>query len=153
MPVPLATVDQVAARVGEPIVDDDDVMLAEACLSEASDLVRFYGSNLWPDPMMAPSVAVAITVAAAARAYQNPAGFEQERADMANFRRADGWNVGCELTASEIMILRTIGGGGGIVSAPLTNPEQIVPRSNGYGVDRGYRPVDWGGNKPFPWGP
>lgn len=155
MPATLATVDQVAARVGELIEDDNDVLLAEACLEEASALVRFYGSSQWPDPLTAHPMAVAITIAAAARAYQNPAGFVLERADMAQLRRAANFTVGTELTVSEITILGTIGGGGGIVSVPLHNPEQIIPRSawpRPYGWNRGYAPVDWGDNKPFPLG-
>jgi hypothetical protein len=154
MPETLATVDQVAARVGELITDSGDVLLAEACLEEASALVRFYGSTQWPDPTTAHPMAVTITIAAAARAYQNPGGFQTERADMVQLRRAAEFSVGAELTASEIAVLRAIGGGGGIVSAPLSNPEQIVPRSawHGWYGNRGYTPVDYGDNKPFPWG-
>lgn len=152
MPAPLATVEQVAARVGEDISDDASVALAEACLEEASAWVRHYGGHDWPDPLTAPAVAVAITIAAAHRAYQNPAGFDTERADMASFKRGERYQVGAELTASEILILTTLAGGGGIVSAPLSNPEQIVPRSHGRRYDRGYVPMDWGQNKPFPWG-
>ena len=148
----LASVDQVAARVGELIEDDVDVMLAEACLDEASALVRFYGSQAWLTPEVTPEAAVAIVVAAAARGYQNPAGYDTERADMASFRRGEQYKVGCELTVTEIAMLRDLAGGSGIISAPLSNPEQIVPRSHRGHYDRGYRVFDFG-DKPFPWGP
>lgn len=149
----LGTVDQVAARVGEAITDEDDTLLAEACLDEASALVRFYAQQAWPDPLLAPPVAVAIAIAAAARAYQNPSGLNQERADMVSVKRDDKFAMGCELTPSEILVLKQFGGGAGIYSAQLSSPDQIVPVSQPYPNQRGYCPVDWGSNKPFPLGP
>ena len=146
------SVDQVAARVGEPITDEPDVLLAEACLDEASALVRFYAQQAWLAPALAPAVAVAISIAAAARAYQNPSGLDTERADMFSIKRDDKFSMGCELTASEIAVLKQFSGGSGLFSAALSNPDQIKPASGGVCTDRGYAPVDWGGNKPFPLG-
>lgn len=150
----LATVAQLAARVGEPISEPLDVALAESVLGEASENVRFYGRQSWPLASDAPPMAIAITVAAASRGYQNPAGFDMERGDMVTFNRGKNYTAGCELTAGEIAQLKTLGGGGGIRSVPLYNPNTPVPRSRDNGpCDRGYVPVNGGiTNKPFPLG-
>ena len=148
----LATVDQVAARLGEPIEEPDEIELAEACLEEASNLVRFYAQQpLWTAGT-APAVAVTITVAAAARAVLNPAGFDSERGDMVTFNRADAYSAGVELTPKEVSIIKAIGRSGNVRSVGLANCDRPIPRSRPFVADRGYAPVDWGGNKPFPLG-
>lgn len=148
----LATVLQVAARIGEPITEPEDVQLAEACLNEASDLVRFYAQQpLWT-AANAPAVAVTIAVAAAARAVLNPAGMDMERGDMVTFNRGKDYSSGAALTPSEISIVKALGRQGNVRSVGLTNSDRPVPRSRTMAEDRGYCPVDWGGNKPFPLG-
>lgn len=148
----LATVDQVAARLGEAIEEPDDIELAEACLEEASNLVRFYAQQpLWT-ASTAPAVAVTITVAAAARAVLNPAGFDSERGDMVTFNRGKDYTSGAALTPSEISIIKALGRSGNVRSVGLTSTARPVPRSRTMAEDRGYCPVDWGGNKPFPLG-
>lgn len=150
----LATVAQLSARVGEPIIEPEDVALAESVLGEASENVRFHGRQSWPYASDAPAMAIAITVAAASRGYQNPAGFDMERGDMVTFNRGKNYVAGCELTAGEIAALRTLGGRGGLRSVPLSNPNILVTRSDHHGCDdRGYVPVNRGyDNKPFPLG-
>lgn len=148
----LATVEQVAARLGEPIEEPDDIELAEACLDEASNLVRFYAQQpLWT-ASTAPAVAVTITVAAAARAVLNPSGFDSERGDMVTFNRGKDYTSGAALTPTEITIIKALGRAGNVRSVGLTNSDKPVPRSRTMAEDRGYCPVDWGGNKPFPLG-
>jgi hypothetical protein len=148
----LATVDQVAARLGEPIEEPDEIELAEACLEEASNLVRFYAQQpLWTAGT-APAVAVTITVAAAARAVLNPAGFDSERGDMVTFNRGKDYTSGAALTPSEITIIKALGRAGNVRSVGLHSSDRPVPRSRTMAEDRGYCPVDWGGNKPFPLG-
>jgi hypothetical protein len=148
----LATVEQVAARLGEPIEEPDDIELAEACLEEASNLVRFYAQQpLWT-ASTAPAVAVTITVAAAARGVLNPSGFDSERGDMVTFNRGKDYASGASLTASEITIIKALGRTGNVRSVGLTSNDRPVPRSRTMAEDRGYCPVDWGGNKPFPLG-
>ncbi len=148
----LATVDQVAARLGEPIEEPDDIELAEACLEEASNLVRFYAQQpLWTAGA-APAVAVTITVAAAARGFLNPSGFDMERGDMVTFNRNKDYVSGAALTAQEITIIKALGRTGNVRSVGLTSDARPVPRSRTMAEDRGYCPVDWGGNKPFPLG-
>lgn len=150
----LATVAQLAARVGEPITEPADIALAESVLGEASENVRFHGRTPWPYASDAPAMAIAITVAAASRGYQNPAGFDMERGDMVTFNRGKNYTVGCELTVGEINQLRTLAGGGGLRSVPLSNPTLPVPRSRSdEPCDRGYAPLNGGiTNKPFPLG-
>lgn len=148
----LATVDHVAARIGEAIEEPDDIELAEAVLEEASNLVRFYAQQpLWTQST-APAVAVTIAVAAAARAYLNPSGMDMERGDMVTFNRSKEYVAGAALTASEISIVKALGRQGNVRSVGLTNSDKPIPRSRTMAEDRGYCPVDWGGNKPFPLG-
>ncbi len=148
----LATVDQVAARIGEAIEEPEDIELAEACLEEASNLVRFYAQQpLWT-AATAPAVAVTIAVAAAARAVLNPAGMDSERGDMVTFNRGKDYTSGAALTPSEITIIKALGRQGNVRSVGLTNSDKPIPRSRTMAEDRGYCPVNFGGNKPFPLG-
>jgi hypothetical protein len=149
----LATVDQVAARIGEPITDPDDVDLAMACLAEASEQIRHYAQQPYWTAETAPPVAVTIAVAAAARGVLNPSGFDMERGDMVTFNRSKEYVSGANLTPQEITIIRALGRTGNVRSVGLTSTTRPAPRSRASDCeDRGYAPVDWGGNKPFPLG-
>lgn len=148
----LASVAMVAARIGEPIETVDDVKLAESALEYASNLIRFYADQPGWTAQTAPAVAVSICVEAAHRGYLNPSGFDMERGDMVTFNRADAYVAGVELTRSEISIIRALGRAGNVRSVGLTNSDKPIPRSRPFAEDRGYAPVDWGGNKPFPLG-
>ena len=148
----LATVLQVAARIGEPITAPEDVQLAESVLDEASEQIRFYAQQPYWTAEYAPKVAVTIAVAAAARGYLNPSGFDMERGDMVTFNRTKDYVSGAALTAQEITIIKALGRTGNVRSVGLTNSDRPVPRSRTMAEDRGYCPVDWGGNKPFPLG-
>jgi hypothetical protein len=148
----LATVGQVAARIGEPISSAEDVQLAASVLNEASEQVRFYAQQPYWTSETAPPVAVAITVAAAARGFLNPSGFDVERGDMVQFNRNKDYVSGAALTAQEITIIKALGRTGNVRSVSLHNCDRPVPRSRTMAEDRGYAPVDWGGNKPFPLG-
>ena len=148
----LAIVGQVAARIGEPITSVEDVQLAQSVLSEASEQVRFYAQQAFWTAETAPPVAVAITVAAAARGFLNPSGFDMERGDMVTFNRNKDYVSGAALTSQEITIIKALGRTGNVRSVGLTNSDRPVPRSRTMAEDRGYCPVDWGNNKPFPLG-
>jgi hypothetical protein len=145
---PLATVERLAARVGEAIETPEEIALAEEVLAEASALVRHYG-RAWPDPSTTPAVATAITVAAAARGYLNPAFFSMERSDMATFNRSDENAAGCALTRAEIAALKEYNLNGGITSIGFTNPDRPAPRSGRF-VETNWTPVNDGGDKLFP---
>lgn len=149
---PLATVERLAARVGEPIESPEEIALANEVLAEASALVRHYG-RAWPDPDTAPAVATSITVAAAARGYLNPSGFQMERSDMATFNRLEEYASGCSLTRAEIAALKEYNFSGGIVSVGLSNPDRPAPMSGRRAMDLGWIQVNDGiGDKSFPWG-
>lgn len=148
----LATVLQVAARIGEPITAPEDVQLAESVLNEASEQIRFYAQQPYWTAETAPKVAVTIAVAAAARGFLNPSGFDMERGDMVTFNRTKDYVSGAALTAQEITIIKGLGRTGNVRSVGLSNSDRPVPRSRTMAEDRGYCPVDWGGNKPFPLG-
>lgn len=148
----LATVGQVAARIGEPISSPEDVQLAASVLNEASEQIRFFAQQPYWTAETAPPVAVAIAVAAAARGFLNPSGFDSERGDMVTFNRTKEYVSGAALTAQEITIIKALGRTGNVRSVSLHNCDRPIPRSRTMAEDRGYAPVDWGGNKPFPLG-
>lgn len=148
----LASVAMVAARIGEPIETVDDVKLAEAVLDEASEQIRFYAQQPGWNAQTAPPVAVTIAVAAAARGFLNPSGYDMERGDMVTFNRSKEYVSGANLTPSEITIIKALGRTGNVRSVGLANSDKPIPRSRPFECDRGYAPVDWGGNKPFPLG-
>lgn len=126
----LATVAQVAARIGEPISTAEDVQLAASVLTEASEQVRFYAQQPYWTAENAPPVAVAIVVAAAARGFLNPSGFDMERGDMVTFNRNKDYVSGAALTAQEITIIKALGRQGNVRSVSLHNCDRPVPRSH-----------------------
>lgn len=130
----LATVDRVAAKIGEPIETPEEIASANEMLESASDWVRFYaGQDTWTAET-APGIAITIAIAAAARGYLNPAGYDEERADASTFKRGDegGWSIGAKPTPDEIAALRTFNTNsrGRITSVPMTNPERFRARSD-----------------------
>lgn len=148
----LGTVAQVAARIGEPIEGVDDVKLAESVLDEASEQIRFYAQQPNWTAATAPAVALTICVSAAARGFLNPSGYDMERGDMVTFNRDKKYVSGADLTPTEISIIKALGRKGNIRSIGLSNSDSPIARSHTHTYDRGYAPVDWGGNKPFPLG-
>lgn len=148
----LGTVSQIAARIGEPITAAEDVQLALAVLDEASEQIRHYAQQPYWTAETAPPVAVTIAVAAAARGFLNPSGFDMERGDMVTFNRNKDYVSGANLMPQEITIIKALGRTGNVRSVGLHSCDRPVPRSRTMAEDRGYAPVDWGGNKPFPLG-
>lgn len=148
----LGTVAQIAARIGEPITSPEDIQLAVAVLNEASEQIRHYAQQPYWTAETAPPVAVTITVAAAARGFLNPSGYDMERGDMVTFNRNKDYVSGANLTPQEITIIKALGRTGNVRSVGLASTARPVPRSTTCAEDRGYAPVDWGGNKPFPLG-
>ena len=148
---PLATVARLSARVGEAIESVEELALAGEVLAEASALVRHYGRP-WPFPATAPAVATSITVAAAARGYLNPAGYQMERGDMATFNRVEEYASGCALTRAEIAALKEYNVNSGIVSIGLVNNDRPMSTRGAAFGDPGWRVMNDGNEKPFPWG-
>ena len=127
---PLATVEDVADRIGEEITERTDVRMAQSFLRLVSAQVRACGAE-WSDPILAPEVAIAITIEAAARGYLNPEGFDLERGDEITFQRDKVFAVGSTLTDSETKILRTVAGKHGIWSVPMVRDVTVFPSHEG----------------------
>ncbi|WP_029090108.1 hypothetical protein [Brevibacterium album] len=126
---PLATVDQVAARCGEPIELADEIALAESMIEAASAQVRHYG-RLWPVASKAPAIARTIATSAAARGYMNPSGYTDERSDSVSLKRADMYAADVQLTPNEIRMLREASGAGSVQSIRIElGAERFIPRS------------------------
>lgn len=127
---PLSTVEEVAAKAGETIVDPQDKALAEAMIEAASAQVRLYG-QAWPEAASAPHIARVITTAAAARGWLNPSGFSMERSDSVTIQRADMYAADVELTPNERAMLRQASAGVSSISTiPITlGRERFIPRS------------------------
>lgn len=105
--LPLATVGDLAAWVGQPILDAD--ARAEAVLSAASAIVRAYAGQTWMvDPAVlgdVPDDVSAVTVQIAARVWMNPSGLESVSIDDATRRWGSGGSAGLRLTETEKAIL------------------------------------------------
>jgi len=114
---PLATVNDIADRVGEDITDRQDVALAGSFLRLVSAHVRHYGAD-WGDPILVPDIAVAITIEAAARGYLNPEGWNTERGDELTLTRDNLFSRGSTLTPDEITAVRGAAGHSGWSSVP-----------------------------------
>lgn len=95
-----AHINSLAALVGEPIVTDEDVNSARACLAVAWENVKEAGSRAWRVES-APSLAVTIMLSAASRAWMNLGGFIDERADAVTLSRSAEFAAGAELTPQE----------------------------------------------------
>jgi hypothetical protein len=147
---PLGTVAKVAARVGETITTPEEIGLANAMLEEASAQVRFYGLP-WEDPALAPAVAVTITVAAAARGYQNPGGLKMERGDAVTIDVDVDYRKGATLTAGEIQMLKTFNSRGRVSSIPLSNPDRFIATSDYAHRPTGHPEYLYLDAEPRPW--
>jgi hypothetical protein len=108
----LATVADIADAVNEEITDQGDIAMVNSILRVVSAHVRHYGQE-WPDPILAPEIAVAITIQATTRGYLNPEGFKLERGDEITFDRSDIFAAGATLTAAEIKACRQAAGKSG----------------------------------------
>lgn len=131
---PLSSVEEVAAKAGEDITSSQDIALAEAMIEAASAQVRLFG-QAWPSRATSPHIAQVVTTAAAARGYQNPAGYQMERSDSVTIQRADMYAADVELTPHEKAMLRQASNGTATVSSiPITlGQERFIPRSQGRG--------------------
>ena len=127
---PLATVEDIADRIGEEITERGDVRMAASFLRLVSAQVRAHGAA-WPDPIVAPEVAIAITIEAAARGYLNPEGFDLERGDEITFQRDKVFAVGSTLTDVEIKTIRAAAGKTGIWSVQMVRDVTVDPSHAG----------------------
>lgn len=98
--VPLTSVDELERRLGKTIPDGAERDRADALLSDASTLVRHAAGATWVDAegdlTDVPDLAVTITIAAAIRAWFNPAGVTAQQLGAVSVRYADVWLTGKE---------------------------------------------------------
>ena len=120
MAEPLATVQELEVRLGEPLTGEQ-LAMAEAALNDASAVVRAYGLP-WPDPSTAPDIARSITLSAAERRMRNPEGYRSEIEGSYQYHRPAAAPLGVELTKGEIRMLAAAGGLGGVYSVPIASP-------------------------------
>lgn len=93
-------INSLAALVGEPLVVDEDIASARACLAVAWENVKEAGSPAWTLES-APPLAITILLNAASRAWMNLGGFVDERADAVTLSRNPEYAAGAELTPQE----------------------------------------------------
>jgi len=129
MPKSFATVADVSRRVGEPIEASEDIALCESLLEIVSEEIRSAGAD-WPEPFLAPAICRTIAIKAAARGYNNPAGYETERGDMLTLYRGTESANGESLTKDEKIAIARSAGYGGFVSVAVDRPVFPV-----YGVE------------------
>ena len=98
------------ARIGVTNLSGTDKARAEACLSDASDLVTAAAGSGLADPPQ--PLAVTVTLNSARRAYLNPSGALQETVGPYSVRYGDESPNGVYLTSAELQALRTIGSHG-----------------------------------------
>lgn len=137
----LATIEDMEARLGHPIDDEDERTRAQSLLNDASALIRFEANQTWmttdepPALGPVPDFIVALTVRAAMRGWFNPAGIEAAQLGAVSVRYGGAW-----LTAAERQQLALMNRGMGIQQLILTP---------GFGFERdtyGWVPVDNGEN-------
>lgn len=122
---PLASVYDLAAHIGEDIESNEDIALADSMLRAASARVRIEGDDSWED-YNAPDIAIAVTLDAAARGYQNPAGYSLERGDMVTLQRVGQSAIGgTALTDEEKDTIRRAVGAGGVSAINLRRPDKV----------------------------
>lgn len=136
---------KLSARVFEPIETPAELALATECLESAWEWVRIHGALEWDylDPST-PGIARTVALNAAARCYDNPSGYIEERGDSVQFKRGDDFAKGSELTAAEVAALKrsTNTHKASIVSVPLSNPDTYQPRR--LGRERRYQQITVG---------
>ena len=123
---------KLAARIGEAIDTPEDIALAEASLDEAWAWVASYGQETWSSANPStPPIARTVALAAAARCFQNPAGYLKEAGDQASLERGEDFARGAEPTVQEIAALRRAANSSHstITSLRLENNEMYRPRT------------------------
>lgn len=148
---PLATIEEFNALIIGDVKPGEETERANALLTAASSLVRFEAGTDWVDETGTlsgvPDVANTITLAAAVRAWYNPAQVNSQQLGASSVRYGDVW-----LTKSEADRLGLLAGKRGLTSVNLTP---------GFGFERdnyGWAPVaydevhDWSAADWFPIG-
>lgn len=139
----LVSLDDFTLRLGGLAAADEE--RAQACLDDASALIRTEAQTSWVDDDGAlaetiPDAVVAITYAVAIRAFRNPEGVRSEQIGTYSVTYADG-STAVFLTDGERRSIRRAAGVGGLGSVELESPWQPSVTTV---------PVDIGGDE-MPW--
>lgn len=139
----LVSLDDFALRVGGVAAADEE--RAQACLDDASALIRTETQTTWVDDDGAleesiPDAVVTITYAVAIRAFRNPEGVRSESIGDYSVSYADG-STAVFLTEGERRMIRRAAGRGGLGSIELESPWQPSAATV---------PIDIGGDE-MPW--
>lgn len=146
----LASPERLAARLpAEPETDREWGLVGEM-LSDASAQARLYGNTAWTAETVPPGV-VNIVLAAAARGYMNPAGFESEAADSNRLSRGEAYYQGTEFTAQEVSSIKRAAQRNSVSYMQTTRPHRFIARSDSQAPSRHYVAFDY--YSPFPYGP
>jgi hypothetical protein len=152
---PLASVDQLGARLGSDPTGSE-YERAFAVLNDVSALVRSVAGLDWVteddgdiELDDVPDIIVAVTVAVAYRAYQNPTGATQSSVgDVSVSYGREGVTGAIYLTPDERRAVRRAAGASSAGTVELVSP--YYPAASAY-----YVPVEGGGDPipigPFPW--
>lgn len=150
-PEPLASVDELQARMAEEMTEGDR-REAQGALESLSDDARQYGSPAWLTPESTPAAVRRTVLKAAKRYMSNYEGFVQSRAGDETL----GWGDAGDRAATpffseeEKRSLGALAGGGAMFTAPVTAwGTHLRP-----GEDRErWAPADTGTRWPMtPWG-
>lgn len=126
---PLATVEDLAAEVGQTIASNDKRALR--ALAGASARVRSYTGRTWVDSTGeltdVPDEVVTVTLQVAARKWQNPQGMVQETSGPFSVRRSERAGEGLYLTDDEKAMLADYREGpGGLWSLGTTRNDPFL---------------------------
>lgn len=114
MAAPLASLDELKARIDRTL-DEDEERMATGALEDLSEWARFHSGRDWPSAASAPRLAKTTVLKAAKRLMNNPDGFVQSRAGDETLvytdRLDDAASAGTAyFTPDEIKTLKALGG-------------------------------------------
>lgn len=133
----LATLDALVARLGRPLDDDAETVLAQAALDDASELVRHYGLPWTPENC--PPIVRRVVLRAAERVVRNPEMARMEMEGSYQISLPASLPVSGELTDDEIGIVESAAGFNDLVVVRITRTDDSCQPSTIY-VDPDGRP-------------
>jgi hypothetical protein len=141
-------VEDVQRRLDYPM-DDQERTAVESALEDMSDEARFCASREWSNPETAPYMVRKTVIKAVVRWARNMQGLIRSRAgDEEVLWPNVGESAGApEFTKAEKKLLKALGSG---IGYDFFGSVEVVAYGAFRCIDDGYRPVDGGGNDPFP---
>lgn len=136
---PLGKLAGLEARMGRPFADEADKAQATAAISDASDIVRAYGSPHWGceaggRTVPTPPAVRAVAMAMAERRMRNPENFVSEGAGEYQYRYAEQGANGFAPSKAEVMLIERLANKHGVRTLDTIRAVQINKRK-GYPYD------------------